>query len=234
MQHGHGLEGFAARGPNQRVRGLGVHLLERLPRFGVEHLKAADRLQCDRRIAPGHGPRQRRTHRHRPYRRRPARFLRKGAIHPAVARRFDPRRPGLHVVLRVEMRARGIGRTRGIDNRHELPIEQRLERSKGRMQPEEPVQIDRCVRDARSGPGDRDRRPQIVVRFLPMRHDDIQSVRRPALKNRDQDLLPRRRGIGGVQRPRQPKRSRAHAHHRQSGIAQKNPSLRSAFFRVHS
>ena len=64
------------------------------------------------------------------------------AIHPAILRGLAAGRAGLHVVLRVEVRARRVGRTDGIDDREMLLVEQRLERRERRMQAEEAVEID--------------------------------------------------------------------------------------------
>ena len=68
------------------------------------------------------------------------------AIQPAVRRALHAGRGGLHVVLRVEVRARAVGRAAGVDDR-ELPrVPERLERREPRMQPEEAVEIDAPLR----------------------------------------------------------------------------------------
>ncbi len=68
--------------------------------------------------------------------------LRQRPIQPAVGGAFKAGRAGLHVILRVEMRARGIGRAHGVDNRQMPRVEHRLERRERRMQSEESVEID--------------------------------------------------------------------------------------------
>ncbi len=89
------------------------------------------------------------------------------------------------------------------------------------MQSEEAVQVDRGVRIAclACGPRDRDRRPQVVVGLLAVRHHDVEAVRRAALENRDQNFLARARRAGGVQGALQPLRRGAHAHHGEGRIA---------------
>ena len=56
---------------------------------------------------------------------------------------FRPGRAGLHVVLRVEVRARRIGRADRVDDRQVLRVEERLQRRERRMQAEEAVEVDR-------------------------------------------------------------------------------------------
>ena len=107
------------------------------------------------------------------------------AIEPAVVRALHARRRRLHVVLRVEVRARRVGRAAGVDDR-ELPrVEERLERRQPRMQAEEAVEIDRRAR-SRPGRADRDARARLVVVALAERHDHVQSVDGAALEDRDQ------------------------------------------------
>ena len=65
---------------------------------------------------------------------------------------FTPGVRGLHVVLRVEVRARAVGRAGGVDDGELLRVPQRLERREPRVQAEEAVEIDRAV-GARSGFG---------------------------------------------------------------------------------
>ena len=52
----------------------------------------------------------------------------KRAVEPAIFRGLHAGRAGFHIVLRVEVRARVIGRTRCMDNRQMLLLPQRLER----------------------------------------------------------------------------------------------------------
>src|SRR5581483_3279198 len=93
----------------------------------------------------------------------------------------------LHEVLRIEVRARGIGRAGGMDDRERLLLEIGRERLKRRMESEEAIEIDDAI--ARN----RDRRPRRVVRLLAVRHHDVQSVDGAALEDRDENLASLRR-----------------------------------------
>ena len=117
-----------------------------------------------------------------------ARFIQPSCVRLAAGR------AGFHVVLRVEVRARRVGRTDRIDNRQMLLVEQRLERRERGMQSEEAVQVDRGVvvlAWVAGGPRDRDGRAQVVVGLLAVRHHDVQAVGRAALEDRDQNFLAR-------------------------------------------
>src|SRR5262249_1414841 len=68
--------------------------------------------------------------------------LRQSAVHPAILCRLHTWRAGLHVVLRVEVRARGVGRAGGVDDGEMLLIVERLGRGERRGKPEEAIEID--------------------------------------------------------------------------------------------
>ncbi len=84
------------------------------------------------------------------------------AVEPAVLRALDARRPALHVVLRVEVRARLVGRSAGVHDGELAALEQRREWRHARVQAEEAVEVD-ALRRLASGSGNRDRRPALVV-----------------------------------------------------------------------
>src|SRR5208337_2107629 len=69
----------------------------------------------------------------------PRRQVAQSAIQPSVLCRFDTRRARLHEILRVEVRAVGIGRTGGVHDRQLTLLPERLERRKRRVQAEEAV-----------------------------------------------------------------------------------------------
>ncbi len=115
------------------------------------------------------------------------------AVQPAVLGRLDPRRPRFHEILRVEVRARRVRRSRGVHNGKMLLPPQRFERSHRRMQSEETVKIEHGF------PGNVDGRPHRIVRSLAVRHNNVQPVRRAALKDDDQSLVAQSR-IGGAKR----------------------------------
>ena len=64
------------------------------------------------------------------------------AVEPAVRCALHARRRGLHVILRVEVRARGVRRSARVHDRQRVLIPKRLERRETRIEPEETVEID--------------------------------------------------------------------------------------------
>ena len=72
---------------------------------------------------------------------------------------FTPGVADLHVVLRVEVRARAVGRAARVHDGQRAVVPERLQRRHARMQAEEAVEIDAAPSLA-AGSGDRDRRPQ--------------------------------------------------------------------------
>ena len=123
------------------------------------------------------------------------------AIQPAVAGALHAGRCRLHVVLRVEVRARAVGRSARVDDR-ELPrLPERFQRLQPRVETEEAVEIERRA-VARAGTSDRDARASSVVLALAERHDDAEAVDGAALKDRDQ-LLRAAVPARGERRPRQ-------------------------------
>src|SRR5262245_7594307 len=79
-------------------------------------------------------------------------------------------------------------------------LPERLQRLQRRMQAEAAVEIDRAVLLARWLNGDR--RTQLVVPLLEMRHDDVQAIGGAALKDGDQDLALGLAWTGSANQPR--------------------------------
>ena len=77
------------------------------------------------------------------------------AIQPAVLRALHAGRGRLHVVLRVEVRARAVGRAARVHDGELLRVAERLERRQPRMQAEEAVEIDRAASGAIRAAGSR-------------------------------------------------------------------------------
>ena len=151
------------------------------------------------------------------------------AIQPAVIGGFEARRAGFHVVLRIEVRARGIGRAGSFDNCQLLRIPERLQSPQPRMQPEVAVEIDgRSVAFHRDAEWPSSAAARSTRRRRAAQH--IQAIDRPALENRDQDLLVSRRRVVGKCRPAEPRRRRAHAEHRERGTLQKKSSGRHCLY----
>jgi hypothetical protein len=105
-----------------------------------------------------------------------------GAVEPAVAGVLHARRPGLHVILRVEVGTAHVGRAASVDNGEMTLIVKRLERRQRRMEPKEAVKIDNLV--LRNG----DCGSHGVVILFAVRDDSIQTVGRAALENDNEPL----------------------------------------------
>ena len=163
----------------------------------------ADLVDRERRRGALEHARQLRRQRDRTKRRRRFRVPRlQVTVQPAVRRALHAGRRRFHVVLRVEMRPRVVGRTAGV-NDGELPrVPERLQRREARIESEEAVEIDRGV-VAGAGPRDRDARPRPVVFAFAERYDDAQAVDGAALKDRDELL-----GAAGGPRERCPREER--------------------------
>src|SRR5262249_61317493 len=109
-------------------------------------------------------------------------------IEPAVLGALDAGRRAFHVVLRVEVQPRAVGRAARVHDRQLAAIPQRLERLEPRVEAEEPVEIDRrALAGVRARDGDA--RPRAVVLALTERDDDVEAVHGAALEDRDE--LPR-------------------------------------------
>ena len=111
-QHIHGREGFIAGAAQRSVHSLRVERLESAfdGRRLREHFELADVGQRDCRRRAAQRQRQIRAHGHGAK----GRSVRLGyfdqrAIQPSVIGGAHARRAGFHVILRVEMRAAGIG-----------------------------------------------------------------------------------------------------------------------------
>src|SRR5262249_817482 len=100
---------------------------------------------------------------------------------------------GFHEILRIEMRARRVGRTGGVNDRQLTLLPERLKRREGRVQAEEAIEID----DGFSG--NVDAGPHPVVLGLAVRNDDVQAVGGCTLED-DQQTLRMRPGFGGSER----------------------------------
>ena len=100
------------------------------------------------------------------------------AIEPAVVGGLHAGRAGLHVILRIEMRARGIRRTRGVHDGQLLLLEKRQQRRQAGMQAEKAVEIERGAFAALPRLRNRDGRADAVVIRLARKARRC-SIRRP-------------------------------------------------------
>src|SRR5215472_5817305 len=116
-----------------------------------------------------------------------------GAVEPPVLCRLYTRRAGFHIILRIEMRARRIRRTRSMHNGEFVFLKQRRKGSKRAMQPKKSVQVNGRIFSTASWFWNSDSGAQAVIVGLRKWHDDVESVSRPTLKQDDELLVPRRR-----------------------------------------
>src|SRR5262245_29983689 len=125
-------------------------------------------------------------------------------VQPAVRGALETRRPGFHVVLRVEVRPRAVGRSAGVDDRQLAAIPPRLQRLQARIQAEEPVEIDCAAAGGVAGLGDGDAGPGAVVLRVAERYDHVETVYGAALEDGDQPARTRRsiRCEGGAREER--------------------------------
>src|ERR1700716_3571064 len=103
-------------------------------------------------------------------------------VQPAVIGDFHAGCAGFHEVLRVEMRARWIGRSGRVHDREMLLFPERLKSRHCWMQSEKAVEVEHgFLRDV-------DGRTHGVVTRLAVGHDDVEAVGRAALEDHYQTL----------------------------------------------
>src|SRR6266851_1762728 len=198
-EHLHRLEGLAPRPMDEITDPLLVERLESLPRAPVgagADVEALDGLHRDCAHVTLERPRERRAHRDRAewcLVRRP-RLDRAGQ--PAVGRALDPRRPGLHVVLGVEMRARRVRRAASVDHREGPVLPERHQRSERGVQSEEAVEVDRAVGLATLRRLEPDRRTPADIAGLAVGHHHAKPVHGATLEHGHQHLAVRLRYAG--------------------------------------
>src|ERR1700677_3371038 len=104
-------------------------------------------------------------------------------VHRALFGCSHTARAGLHEILRVEVRTRGVGRTGGMNDGQMTLLPQRLKGRERRMESEESIEIKHRV--ARNIDG----RPHSVVGALVVGHDDVEAVGGTALEDNDKTLV---------------------------------------------
>ena len=119
------------------------------------------------------------------------------AIEPAVFGGFDAGRAGLHEILRVEMRARGIGRAGGVNDGELVFVKERLEWREAGVQAEEAVEIDRGVGAAAAWLRNGDGWAQAVIVWFGEWDDDVEAVGGAALEEDDELFFAGGGGSGG-------------------------------------
>jgi hypothetical protein len=141
------------------------------------------------RIIPAQRSRQQR-HRRKPAQRRIKRLLRslQVSVQPAIGHLRIPRRPALHVILRREVAPRIVRRTH-VQNRHAHALFD--ERQQGRQaRIERPIRIvldlHQVGRARLAFLSQSDRRPQLVISRVAIRHERIERIRPAAQEDRHQ------------------------------------------------
>jgi hypothetical protein len=193
-------------------------------RLRVAHLEVAQILHRDGRIRAAHGARQHRTHGHGAYRRRVCAASARGKarfIHPSAVA-FRPGVADSMKVLRIEVRARRIGRSGRVYDGQVSVVPDRLEWSERRVQAEEAIQVD-------GGVFPRGRRPceDAARRSWAAFRNSVSRCAAPQCSSRrlrragrsPPGFLARRGSVGGVQRALQPQRGCAGAHHGERRVA---------------
>jgi hypothetical protein len=150
LQHLHRLERLAAGSVQEIAHALLVHRLEALPRAGTTghgrapllHVEIAHAAHRDRAHVAAEDARERRPERHRAERRGrlAGRHPGEAAGQPAVGRALHAGGSRLHVILRVEVRAGGVGRAARVGHREAPVVPQR--QGSERVQAEEAVEVD--------------------------------------------------------------------------------------------
>ncbi len=176
---------------HHRVDGLVVHCFERVAQRRSCRIPAGDAervhvVDGHRLRLAGENPGQGRAERDR----RERTLIRlvlalQNAIEPSVGRALHARRARFHVVLRIEVRARGVGRAGGVHDGKVPLVPQRLEAGKRGMQAKESIQVNDAV------PRNSDAGPHLVIGGFSVRDDDVQSVSGAALKDHYKPLVAR-------------------------------------------
>jgi hypothetical protein len=205
--------------PEDLILRARVHRFEHLGRGGIAHREAVEIVHSDGVVRAPQRARQRGAQTYGAHRGRFACFGRKRAIQPAIGGRFQAGCSRFHVILRVEVGARGVGRSGGMDDGELLAIPQRLQRRERRVQAEEAIEIDA---ESPAGLGHRDGGAQVVIALFAVRHHDVQSIGGAALEDGDEYFFAAARRVVGKSRPLQPEWSGADADHGQRGVTKKN------------
>ena len=108
-------------------------------------------------------------------------------VQPPIEDRLMRQYAAFHQRLRAEMREVAMQPAHGVYDRQFAGIEQGFERRRGRIQREEPVQIQRRT-CGRSRLRQADRRAQTPVVRISVRHDGIQPIYAAALEHANQNV----------------------------------------------
>ncbi len=123
-------------------------------------------------------------------RRRPGVFLGLHvAVQPAVSSAFVTRRARLHIILSVEVRARIIRRSHGVNDREMAFVVNRFERCERGVKSEKAVEIYSSIRIALLRLRHCNLRTHAVIAPVPERNHGRDSIHCAALKDRDDDRV---------------------------------------------
>ena len=145
----------------------------------------------------------------------------KRAIEPSAGGGFEAGGAGFHVVLRVEVGTRRVGRAGGVDDGEMALIVERLERGKSGVQAEVAVKIDSGV-VAGAGTRDGDGRAEIVVGLFGVRDDDVEAIGGTALEDGYEHFFAASGSILRIEGAFEPNRSSTDADHGEGGIAKED------------
>ena len=112
------------------------------------------------------------------------------AVEPTVVGGLESGRARFHEILRVEMRASGIGRASRVYDSEFVSVKERREGGQAWMQSEKAVKVHGAIRFAAARFRDRNGRTQAVIILFAEGNDDVESVGRAALKQYDELLFP--------------------------------------------
>ncbi len=220
LQRAHGGKRVVASSAQTLVGRPFVLLLERVGR--AAHAEFVDAADGERRRRSSersrHGARERDPTQRVAF---PGRDL-QVTIQPPVACRLHAWRRGLHVVLRVEMRAGVVRRSARVDDGERPVVPERLERRHRRVQAEEAVEVDRRAHRVAAGTWNRNRRTQAVVVGVAVRDDHVEAVHGAALEDGDEQLAP---GAGGGRRAAEERGGEAEREHRHRAGLEEQSSI---------
>jgi hypothetical protein len=229
LQHLHRVEGLAAGAVEKVAHALFVERLEPPARIesaregrGVADVEAGQAGHGHRPGVAAQHARERGAERDGPERRAAGRGRgRQPPCQPPVRRTLHARSARLHVVLRVEVRARRVRRPAGVHDGQPAFVPQRFQAAERRVQPEEAVEIERAP--AARGAGNRNAAARRVVVGIAVRDDHAETVHGPALEDHHQYLRPPGTRLRQCAADHEPGH-RPHRHERQRALFHERPA----------
>ena len=189
LQRSHRIECFAPSTVQHSVRRRGVLRLERLVHGGPANAELRQLTHRDHRRMPLQDAWHLRCQRNGAEWMLGLGLARQQiAIQPAVLGALHTGRGGLHVILRVEVRPRGIRRSTRMDDGEIAAAPERCKRCEARIEGEESIEVDGRLSTA-SGSCDGNTRPHAVVLGFAVGDDHAEPVDCSTLKDGNQPLV---------------------------------------------